>query len=517
MCTQCAHMYPPKPVSQGNLHTMQRSSFLCLIATLVFAACSGDGGPSSSAGGTAGSPDAAGGSGATAGAGGGGGSAGVAGGAGTTAGNAGSAGQGGSAGSSGSAPDGGTGGSQPHAYRCDPVGTAPTDGVFSLRAFADTMYVGLFGYGHESESMLFEYQPWARVQPGIQGVAESICAMIEFQGHLYANTESDGYIYRSADGTHWERVYDGASGLIGCGLEVHDGALYAVNYDYGAHDHGRILRSTDGLSWDVVYDSGSDDLYLRHVVSHGDMLHVLGTRENASEGKMLSSSDGTSWNLTDAPTRFFRALSYDGELYLSSTTSRSNGPAGIWKLGGGTPQMVHAVSTSYVTELAAWDDALWAGTSDGWKDATGSSSLLMSRDGTAWETVCTYPEAAAWAVAPLNDKLYVGTWEYGSHGRLYEVRVTDPGAGGAAGSGGGAGLDCSAIETANPAWDVCESGPDYCAGVYADGAGCVAFCAAAGLTCFAKFGGDHQCVKEPQNVLTCGVDSQHQTDWCECR
>jgi len=421
---------------------------------------------------------------------------------------------GGTAGAAGTGGAGGSGGAPlPHSYRCDPVGTTPTDGIFAMREFGSNLFVGLFGYGHTSESMLFEYPPWGRVEPGLRGVAESVCAMKEFQGHLYANTESDGYLYRSSNGSDWQRVYDGGPGWIGCGLEVHGGELYAVQYDYATHRSGKILRSADGLTWNTVFDSGNEDLYLRHLVAHEGVLYALGVRENESLGQLLVSVNGTDWTSADTPTRFFRALSWNGELYLSSTTSRSQGPTGIWAFHGGSPEMVHAVGAEYVTELAAWDSSLWAGTSDGWKEATGDSSLLMSRDGVTWETVCTFPEAAAWSVAPSGDHLYVGTWEYGSHGKLYEVSVDE----GSAGAGGGTGVDCSLISSANSAWEVCESTVGHCAGVFADGAGCDAFCAAAGLACFAKFGGEPGCVKEPNTVLGCGDGTHHQSDWCECR
>ena len=395
-----------------------------------------------------------------------------------------------------------------HSYACQPVGSVPTDGIFSLRAFQGTLYAGLFGYGHETESMLFAHPPWARITPGLVGISESVCAMLEFQGRLYANTESDGDIFRSSDGRNWERVHDGASGVIGCGLEEFGGALYAVNFNFQTLSEGKILRSVDGAIWTTVYDSGATGLYLRHVVAHAGTLYALGTLDPGDQGKILSSTDGTSWAETNAPTRFFRALSHDGDLYLSSTTSRSNGAAGIWRLDGGAPTLVHPVSTTYVTELAAWDGALWAGTSDGWKEATGSSSLLLSRDGSSWETACTFSEAAAWAVAPLDDHLYVGTWEFGSGGRLYEVSIETA-------SDGGAAVDCSAID-ANPAWELCETTPTTCAGVYTDAAGCTAFCAAVGLSCTARFGGEPGCAKEPQNPIPCNEMNTHGSDWCEC-
>ncbi len=76
--------------------------------------------------------------------------------------------------------------------------------------------------------------------------------------------------------------------------------------------------------------------------------------------------------------------------------------------------------------------------------------------------------------------------------------------------------DCSLISQTNPAWEVCETGDDYCNGVFTDGAGCGAYCAAAGMVCVRRYGGEPGCIKEPQNVLSCGDVNGHQSDWCEC-
>ena len=76
--------------------------------------------------------------------------------------------------------------------------------------------------------------------------------------------------------------------------------------------------------------------------------------------------------------------------------------------------------------------------------------------------------------------------------------------------------DCSLISQANPAWEVCETGVDHCNGVFTDGAGCGAYCAAAGMVCVRRYGGEPGCIKEPQNVLTCGEVNGHDSDWCEC-
>jgi hypothetical protein len=102
---------------------------------------------------------------------------------------------------------------------------------------------------------------------------------------------------------------------------------------------------------------------------------------------------------------------------------------------------------------------------------------------------------------------------------IYELLDCGGGTGGTGGSGGTdagpvAGR-CDSIR-ANAAWEVCEETSTTCKGVFTDGAGCVVYCAAAGMTCTARFGGEPGCQKEPQNVLGCGDNNGHLSDWCEC-
>ena len=306
-------------------------------------------------------------------------------------------------------------------YACSAVGSSYSDGFFALQAFSDKLYAGLFGYGHESQSMLYRYPDFELVSPGLTGISESVCAMREYQGALYANTESSGDIFRSTDGEAWTQVYDGDDHTIGCGLEAFGDDLYAVNYDNLNKQNGRILRASGGASWETVWDSGSDSWYLREITSHDGVLYAFGVDESDQQGWALSSTNGTSWTATRTPTRFFRAHSWGGYLWLASTDRNSDGGAGIWRYDGAQISQVHQESKHYVTEITDFNGALFAGTSDGWKTDEGSSSLLMSEDGESWETVCTFPEIAAWSIAVLDDHLYVGTWEYGAGGQLYQV------------------------------------------------------------------------------------------------
>ncbi len=396
-------------------------------------------------------------------------------------------------------------------WSCTPVGSASPDGFFALRSFGDHLYAGEFGYGLEGRSVLYRHPSWERVSPGLSGVSESICALQEFGGWLYANTESSGDLHRSADGESWERVWNGDDGTIGCALEVFDGRLYAVNYDNQDKRSGKILRTADGTSWETVHDSGSEALYLRELVAHDGVLHAYATDEHSHVGQELTSTDGASWSQRSTETRFFRGLSAWGTLWLGSTERSSNGVTGIWRDDGAGPTLVTGLDARYVTELATWRGGLWAGTSDGWKGDSGRGELWVSPDGGSWERACTLGELAVWSIAVHDDTLYVGSWEYGGGGQVYAVAPDTDDPGGTDGRG-----LCDPI-AADPAWEVCEESASHCAGVYTDGAGCDAYCGAAGLTCHARWGGEPGCQKEPDFSIPCDEVNSHQSDWCECR
>jgi len=97
-----------------------------------------------------------------------------------------------------------------------------------------------------------------------------------------------------------------------------------------------------------------------------------------------------------------------------------------------------------------------------------------------------------------------------------------PGSGGSAGASGSAGMaggagpvDCSAIDDA---WELCDSGPGFCAAVFDDGAGCAAVCAAAGLTCSEVWEDmDGACAPDmTRPALGCDSASGHDSDYCVC-
>ncbi len=73
---------------------------------------------------------------------------------------------------------------------------------------------------------------------------------------------------------------------------------------------------------------------------------------------------------------------------------------------------------------------------------------------------------------------------------------------------------CDPIEAAG--FELCRASEDGCAGVFTGGEGCTAFCAAAGMECVARRGGEPGCREEAQNPQPCEVANGHLSDWCEC-
>jgi len=69
---------------------------------------------------------------------------------------------------------------------------------------------------------------------------------------------------------------------------------------------------------------------------------------------------------------------------------------------------------------------------------------------------------------------------------------------------------------ATPGFEVCEAAETRCAGVFSNGAGCAAYCAAGGMVCVTRSGGEPGCMAEPQSPIPCDADNGHASDWCVC-
>jgi len=79
-------------------------------------------------------------------------------------------------------------------------------------------------------------------------------------------------------------------------------------------------------------------------------------------------------------------------------------------------------------------------------------------------------------------------------------------------------VDCAAI-AAHVDWELCDSGADFCAAVFKDGAGCSAVCAAVGLACAEAWeDAEDSCAPDMSRAaLGCASDSGHESDYCVCQ
>ncbi|MBK8260379.1 MAG: hypothetical protein IPK80_03470 [Nannocystis sp.] len=85
------------------------------------------------------------------------------------------------------------------------------------------------------------------------------------------------------------------------------------------------------------------------------------------------------------------------------------------------------------------------------------------------------------------------------------------------GTSGGEPAECGAI-AATPGWQLCASDVGTCEGVFTDGAGCQAMCAAVGMTCAEVYEDlDGACAPDlDRPPLGCDPPSGHKSDYCVC-
>lgn len=86
-------------------------------------------------------------------------------------------------------------------------------------------------------------------------------------------------------------------------------------------------------------------------------------------------------------------------------------------------------------------------------------------------------------------------------------------------------VDCDPPEPPEPSpcdglaeagFEVCGSSPGICEGVYTGGEGCIALCAAVGMTCIERYGGEPGCMVEPGDI-PCDEVNDHASNYCVCQ
>ena len=300
------------------------------------------------------------------------------------------------------------------------LGASQDHGFFAIEEFKGKLYAGSFGYG--KKQMIYTVEPLAPVSPGFT-VRESVCALRQFNGSLIANTESDGLIYKSTDGTNWQKVHDGGA-PVGCALAVHKGYIYAASANPNdSKKPSYLYRSKDGSSWEKVYDGGGKVEYIRELVSYGDHVYAFYVTDQ-NNTFMLKSADGQKWDKSSTPARMFRGSVHKGLLYLTSASEHSSGASGIWKYDGSSFTKVHSVQgKSHVSNIIGAGNDLIAITTKQWKGRGGGASLLASCGGDSnWVEKKVFDETESWGLAVSGGYVYVGTKQHGGGGKIYKAQ-----------------------------------------------------------------------------------------------
>jgi len=323
------------------------------------------------------------------------------------------------------------------------IGCVLAEGVFTVGTFQNTLYAGTYDY-NGNRNFIYVYNPDTKIwkQGPYLELGESVCAMIEFKGSLYVNTENRGQVYRLENG-RWIQVLQGKK-TIGCGFTIKDGYLYATNSNF-THilPGGYIYRTFDGTHWGgtdgAVYKAEGVSSNIRNIVAYKGKLYAFSNDQYTKASWFLVSNDGSegSWehvytNMIDPSVtenfRPYRAIvSNDGYLWITSAKMFSDtGESAIYRFDGKNLKKVYAdPNKTHISDILEFNGVLFATTIRDTDGSVGGGTLIMSDNGGQnWETVHTFAEAEARSLAVLNGKFYVRTKQKKGKGCVYEFDIS---------------------------------------------------------------------------------------------
>lgn len=234
-----------------------------------------------------------------------------------------------------------------------------------------------------------------------------IPALASFKGYLYAGTwKYDGDLYgdlissaeiwRTADGSTWEKV--DTRQVNGCAHMIEfDGYLYCGSWD------GRIWRTANGTIWaeEISEGFGYDHAGIARFAVFEDMLYASTWTESDTE--IWRTDDGTNWTrfedfgLEDNNASAISSVIYNGNLYWGTTNWYSD--AQLWKTDGDKFTIVFndglGLSGNFsVSALASFDSYLYAGIV-----SNDDIQVFRSNDELNWESVLLMSDVGSGAHA----------------------------------------------------------------------------------------------------------------------
>lgn len=235
-------------------------------------------------------------------------------------------------------------------------GLRATRNAGPIEEFQGQLYAGAVNWDQGAQiwraNSSWDWTPVSQPSFGEETLTGSIIDLIVFDNQLYAGTAwtdgKPGQIWRSADGTTWNKVLDMESidpeNVSVYSFAIFDGKLYASMFsDTGVHG-AELWSTTTGASgqWSMAHrwtDTNQISLISMQVFDG----FLYGVIENKVTGlEVWRSPDGANWNLVTGD-GFGNSnnvypggmVIFDGDLYVTTVTN--NGSSGeIWRSSNGT-------------------------------------------------------------------------------------------------------------------------------------------------------------------------------------
>ncbi len=318
-------------------------------------------------------------------------------------------------------------------------------GFFSLFDFNGSLVAGTYcGYRAQGLCGIYVSVPerprLKRVKPPLN-TGESVYALNEFRGRLYANTENKGKLFRSRDGVAWEEVFRDhglrtSGGVMGGAVGVFDGQVWASFTELGTFVT-RIYKSPSGDpgSWMPDQSFGTRrGVQIRELPVFNDRFYALGYDHNKNAGVIFAYAFGRGWE--EAPfdgggrlrnKRIVKAHPWKGWLYLSTSPWVNNKrlpPAEVWRWDGRSLENVYTDPKRNIgTDIADFGGRIYFADSLDWNATEGEAGLHRSPTGEkgTWTEIFSLPQPEAMDMAVHGGKLYVATRQRGGVGNVFEM------------------------------------------------------------------------------------------------
>lgn len=303
------------------------------------------------------------------------------------------------------------------------IGTTDDIGFMSLFEYDDKLYAGTYNPGYTSIYTYDKSGLWGKIASLNAG--ESVFAFAEFEGNLYAATESRGQLYKSTNGKDFNVIFTSENNL-GLGITVFKNDLYVTFTSFVYKGTGPLLyKSSDGNSFSEISwppTDGQNQVYESQILNNKMFTCVYNA--DYSKTNVYSSSDGSNWNLMKEYKGIINFLT----VYKNKIYGVRNGKS-IHSFDGKNDKILYTadIQNSFQA-LAFYNDAMYLLTTAGWKKTSGEKAALyrFNLESKELTKLGSFNELEGMALKVYDNCLFVGTKDHSKNsGSVYKVTITN--------------------------------------------------------------------------------------------